>query len=152
LKLTLGCRASAPRHTWWQDTPEHRPPEESIARGERGGGGREALPHCGPHGTHLWQGRCCHDRRCRHCQAFASRQCSQRRRRGCPWTLMLPTSCRCAAAAVAAAAAAVGVSVCVGVRHPCCCHCHGGNLAVIVATSAAVATAIGGGRTCMIAS
>ncbi len=44
-----------------------------------------------------------------------------------------------------------GVSVCVGVRHPCHRHCHGINLAVIVAASAAVAAAVGGGRTRMIA-
>ncbi len=45
-----------------------------------------------------------------------------------------------------------GVGVCVGVRRRCRRHCHGGNLAVIVATSATIATAVGGGRTRMIAS
>jgi hypothetical protein len=45
-----------------------------------------------------------------------------------------------------------GVGVCVGVHRCCHHHCHGSNFAVIVATSAAIATAVGGGRTCMIAS
>ncbi len=45
-----------------------------------------------------------------------------------------------------------GVGVCVGVRRCCCRHCHGVNLAVIVAAFAAVAAAVGGGRTRMIAS
>ncbi len=45
-----------------------------------------------------------------------------------------------------------GVGICVGVHRRCCYHCHGVNLAVIVATSAAVAAAVGGGRTRMIAS
>ncbi len=45
-----------------------------------------------------------------------------------------------------------GVGICIGVRHHCRHHCHGGNLAVIIAASAAVATAVGGGRTHMIAS
>jgi hypothetical protein len=45
-----------------------------------------------------------------------------------------------------------GVGVCVGIHRRCRHHCHGINLAVIVAASAAVAAAVGGGRTCMIAS
>ncbi len=44
------------------------------------------------------------------------------------------------------------VSICVGIRHHYRRHCHGGNLAVIVAASAAIAAAIEGERTCMIAS
>jgi hypothetical protein len=45
-----------------------------------------------------------------------------------------------------------GVGICVCVCHCCCRHCHGSDLAVIFAASAAVAAAVGGGRTCMIAS
>ncbi len=45
-----------------------------------------------------------------------------------------------------------GVGICIGIRGCYCCHCHGGNLAVIVAASGAIAAAVGGGRTCMIAS
>jgi hypothetical protein len=45
-----------------------------------------------------------------------------------------------------------GVGVSVSVRRCCCRHFHGGNLAVIGALSAAIATSVGGGRTCMIAS
>jgi hypothetical protein len=44
-----------------------------------------------------------------------------------------------------------GIGVCVGVHRHCHHHCHGGNLAVIVAASTAIAAAIGGGRTHMIA-
>jgi hypothetical protein len=47
---------------------------------------------------------------------------------------------------------AAGISICVSIRRRCCRHCRGGNLAVIVAASAAVAAALGGRRTCMIAS
>jgi hypothetical protein len=45
-----------------------------------------------------------------------------------------------------------GIGVCIGVRRRCCRHFHGCNLAVIVAASAAIAAAVGGGRTRMIAS
>jgi hypothetical protein len=45
-----------------------------------------------------------------------------------------------------------GISVCVGIRRHCCHHCHSSNLVVIVVASNAFATAVGGGRTCMIAS
>jgi hypothetical protein len=40
-----------------------------------------------------------------------------------------------------------GVGVCISVRRRCRRHCHGVNFAVIVAASAAIATAVGGGRT-----
>ncbi len=45
-----------------------------------------------------------------------------------------------------------GIGVCVGICRRCHHHCHGGSLEVIVAPSTAVAAAVGGGRTCMIAS
>jgi hypothetical protein len=145
--------ALQPRTTPGSRTPRHAaPPEESIVQGGRGGRGGEVPPRRGPHCTRLQWGRCRRDHCCHRCGAFASRQRSQRRRRGRPWTLILPISCRCAAAAASAAAAAASVSVCVGVRRHCCRHCHGGNLAVILAPSATIATAVGGGRTRMIAS
>ncbi len=128
------------------------PPEESIAWGGRGGGEGKALPRRGPRRTCLRRGQCRRDHCCRHCRAFASRQRSQRRHRGRPWMLILPTSCHCAAAAAAAAGAAAGVSICVGICRCCHRHCHSGNLAVIIAASAAVAATVGGGRTRMIAS
>jgi hypothetical protein len=45
-----------------------------------------------------------------------------------------------------------GIGVCISIHRHCHRHCQGGNLAVIVATSAAIAAAVGGGRTRMIAS
>ncbi len=105
-ELTLGCCTLAPLPAWWQDPPACCPLRGVYCAGGRGGGGREAPPCQGPHRTYLRRGQCRCDHRCHHCWAFASHQLSQSRRRGGPWTSILPTSCCCATAAVAAAAAA----------------------------------------------
>jgi hypothetical protein len=154
LVAALQPRTAPGDRTPWRAAP----PEESITRGGRGGGGGEAPPHRGPRRTRLQRGRCPRYCCCRRCRAFASRRCSQSSAAdilGCRYSSPLavaPLLLRQLLLLLLLLQLPWGVGVCVGVHRWCCRHCHGGNLAVIVDASAAVAAAIGGGRTYMIAS
>jgi hypothetical protein len=158
LTLTLGCHASALFRAWRQGPPAHCPPGGVYRMGGKGGrrGGSTALPGSPPHSPAAGMmlprsslpplpGLC-----------FPPTQPTPVPRMSLD--VNTPNSPPLVIALLLLRPLLLllqlpwGVGICIGVRRRCRCHCHGGNLAVIVAASAAIVAAVGGGRACMIAS
>jgi hypothetical protein len=134
LTLTLGCRASAPRRAWRQDPParrQRRPAGVPVALA-CGGDDAAAIIVVAVAGPLLLA------------NAANAGIADVVGRRYSPPLAVAPLLLR---QQLLLLQLPWGVGVCVGIRRCCRRHCHGGNLAVIVAASAAIATAIGGGRT-----